>query len=187
MNNPEVTGQRALRSSNIELLRIVAMFCIILYHQLYFFVEKLSGNDALLHSLEVPFHVGVILFVLISGYFGIRTSLKGLINLLLPVAVYYCFGGIIVAIFTRDFSSLASTLLFVSNSPYWYVQVYLYLFLLSPLMNLYWRKDADGKKTLLMTIILGCIAVWCGTLSNDASVGGAKILLISSSSIPWVI
>ena len=140
MNNSDATNQRTLRSSNIELLRIVAMFCIIFYHQMYFFVEKLSGNDSFLHSLEVPFHVGVILFVLISGYFGIRASFKGLINLLLPVAFYYCIGGVIVSYFTRDFSSLPSTLLFVTNSPYWYVQIYLYLFLLSPLMNFYWRK-----------------------------------------------
>ena len=72
----------------MELLRIVSMFCIILFHLLLFFVEPNSGNP-IYRAHQMPLHIGVILFVLVSGYYGIKTSLRGLCKLLLPVACFY--------------------------------------------------------------------------------------------------
>ena len=76
------------RNSNMELLRIVAMFSIILYHLLTFFVYP-ETEMPIYRALQIPFHIGVILFVLISGYYGIRTSLRGIIKLVLPLVFFY--------------------------------------------------------------------------------------------------
>ena len=76
------------RESNFELLRIIAMFAIIVSHLLLFFVCNKS-EIVLYRALQLPLHIGVILFVLISGYYGIRTSLRGVCKLLLPVFFYY--------------------------------------------------------------------------------------------------
>ena len=76
------------RDSNFELLRIVAMFCIIFYHLLSYFITPVT-NDAVYKALEIPFHCGVLLFVLISGYYGIKTSLRGVIKLILPILFFY--------------------------------------------------------------------------------------------------
>ena len=69
------------RQSNIELLRCFAMLCIIVYHLCLFALGGVSTGTKLYQALQIPLHIGVPLFVLISGYFGIRFSLKGLMRL----------------------------------------------------------------------------------------------------------
>ena len=65
------------RQSNIELLRCFAMLCIIVYHLCLFALGGVPTSTKLYQALQIPLHIGVPLFVLISGYFGIRFSLKG--------------------------------------------------------------------------------------------------------------
>lgn len=69
------------RQSNIELLRCFAMLCIIVYHLCLFALGGVPTSTKLYQALQIPLHIGVPLFVLISGYFGIRFSLKGLMRL----------------------------------------------------------------------------------------------------------
>lgn len=75
------------RESNFELLRVFAMFSIVLYH-LILESSKAFGY-AEIRTLQLPLHIGVPLFVLISGYFHIRPSFKGLAKLLLPLFAFY--------------------------------------------------------------------------------------------------
>lgn len=65
------------RESNFELLRLVAMFCIVFYHLLLHYVVPAQGDGSVFYALWLPLHIGVPLFVFISGYFGIRPSLAG--------------------------------------------------------------------------------------------------------------
>lgn len=78
-----------IRESQFELLRIIAQWMIVFYHLLLFFTETIQADYPIFKGLQIPFHIGVILFVLISGYYGIRPSAKGLIKLLSMVAIYY--------------------------------------------------------------------------------------------------
>ena len=64
------------------------MFAIIAYHLLLFFV-CVESDFVAYWALQLPLHIGVILFVLISGYYGIRPSLRGFCKLMLPVIFYY--------------------------------------------------------------------------------------------------
>lgn len=68
------------RESSFELLRIIAQFMIIFYHILYFAVYPASGMP-FYKAIWFPLHIGVPLFVFISGYFGIRPTVKGFIKL----------------------------------------------------------------------------------------------------------
>ena len=54
------------RQSCFELLRLISMFFIILYHLLLWFVQD-NPSHVVLKALWLPLHVGVICFVLISG------------------------------------------------------------------------------------------------------------------------
>lgn len=89
-----------MRQSNIELLRIVAMLFIIAYHLLSFVVlPNYESTNVTPKAMELIFHSGVVLFVLISGYFSIRLSVKSVLKLLLPILIYYVpamivYGGI---------------------------------------------------------------------------------------------
>ena len=78
------------RQSNIESLRIVLMFFIVLHH----FIVHAAEPDLLYSTtIDPSIAVGAILngflymavncFILISGYFGIKFKLKGVVNLYL--------------------------------------------------------------------------------------------------------
>lgn len=76
------------RDSNFELLRLLAMWFILIYHFVSFFVAKSDGSP-LFRAVQMPLHVAVICFVLISGYYHIKTSLRGLCKLLFPLIIIY--------------------------------------------------------------------------------------------------
>jgi len=84
------------RSTNIELLRLIIMFVIFVNHMISHGILLGNGygspllTDKLLLvggvSLWVP---AAIVFVLISGYFGIKPSWKGLVTYV-TMCVFYC-------------------------------------------------------------------------------------------------
>lgn len=78
-----------IRSSNFELLRIVSMSFIVMYHFLcYIYITETHETETIYRALWLPLHIGVICFVLISGYFHIRPTVKGAMKLLLPVLMF---------------------------------------------------------------------------------------------------
>lgn len=98
------------RNSSFELLRLCAQFFIVLYHMLLFLngAQFVNNTDILSNALWIPLHIGVPVFVIISGYWGIRPSIKGLLKLLITVSIYfiplllirwYLEGGVVLKIF----------------------------------------------------------------------------------------
>lgn len=69
-----------LRQSNFELLRVVAMLFILCYHQVIYYVLPTIGDSSLFQGMQLTLHTGVLLFVLISGYFGIHPTVSGGVN-----------------------------------------------------------------------------------------------------------
>ena len=91
------------RESQIELLRIVSIWLIVFYHLFMDFSLPLQEEYPLYKGLQIPLHIGVLLFVLISGYFGIKASIKGFdTQTYLQVYVYVtlCHGSLQVSLFT---------------------------------------------------------------------------------------
>ena len=76
------------RNSSFELLRIIAQYMIVVYHILLFwFVLDNPRYEPMFKVAWIPLHVGVILYVLISGYFGIHFSIKGLCRTFLEYSI----------------------------------------------------------------------------------------------------
>lgn len=84
------------RASNFELLRILAMLLILVLHA-NFLAFRFPTNEAIhsqpLTSLgqvwsEALAIVGVNVFILISGYFGIKARVKGIVSLLFQAFFY---------------------------------------------------------------------------------------------------
>ena len=59
------------RDSSFELIRVIAQYFIVLYHILLVIVYK-NTNIEFYHAIWLPLHIGVPLFVMISGYFRIK-------------------------------------------------------------------------------------------------------------------
>ena len=84
------TTMQKIRNSNIELLRIIAMVMILGLHVNFLAIKIPSTQDITSSPLqsfirlfaEYACIVGVNIFVLISGWFGINYKTKGLCNFL---------------------------------------------------------------------------------------------------------
>ena len=160
---------RANRSSNIELLRIIAACGVIILHyncaQLgggYNMVADRSINQSILTLAEVLFICAVNVYILITGYF-MRDSMKR--NLIKPL-------GLLAELFIIETAfyivkellrgNVFSFKTFISyyTPNYWFVLVFIALYMVSPYINLVWRSLDSKSKTMLLTICIGLFSVY---------------------------
>ena len=168
--------QKATRQSNFELLRIVAMFMIVLYHLLLFLPP--SYQHPIYTALLSPLHVGVILFVLISGYFHINFSFRGIVRLLLPIYVIHVPFEMYRIFNAGEYQSLCSykSFFIISNTPYWFVRTYLYLLLIAPLINRC-LSTSNRLFRIYLLLILSFISIYIGMWHTDPSLSDGKNLV----------
>lgn len=155
--------EKVQRDSNIELLRIVLMFMIIVHHLVTRGLklrELGSGTytpmesttfQILLNSFLI---VAVNTYVFISGYFEIKFKMKVLISFLIQctfysIVLYLVFVWLGLATF--DWKTMAMTLYFLYKG-WWFVPIYLTLYALAPMLN----KGLAGlnKKQLICMIVV---------------------------------
>lgn len=166
------------RQSNIELLRCFSMFCIIVYHIFIFSLHPVHGcNTRIYQALQIPFHIGVPLFVMISGYFGIRFSVRGLTTLVSKAYMYYIPLAIIPMLFAfpgiKDF--VHGSLVFSYNN-YWFLNCYLYLFLFSPVVNSYLQRSTMRSRIYLLLVLLFVSSYIGNVTEGDPALVGGKNL-----------
>ncbi len=157
------------REPGIDLLRLLAMFFVILLHSLgrggvLEGAEPGSGMFRAAWALETLALCGVDVFALISGYVSWseeprRTKLSSWLLLWLQVVFY----GLAVALLFRlllphhtTAAGLLPMLLPVKNGLYWYFTAYTGLILIKPVLDLGLRAMPDRTARLLFAaIILG--------------------------------
>lgn len=162
------------RNSAHELLRIIAMFMIVWYHLMLYYLNMTTHDgslDYIYEALLPTLHIGVILFVLISGYYGIKASISGFLKLFMITLIYYLPLELVRCI--HHHGDVISTLQFITNTPYWYVRTYLFLYIISPILNKY-IATSDRRRVNLMTLFLGAIAVYFGSTHGDPSLADGK-------------
>lgn len=162
-----------MRNSSIEFLRLVAMLFIVLSHILKGSFQSLDtglieGNlsdnstflaDSVLSSLTCA-GVGVDLFVLISGYFGIRFKIKSFVQLLSQILFYSLGVTIIVSAVGVHTLSIADFRYFVpiSSGIWWFISSYIALYFIAPLIN----QGVDMlDKRYLSYVIYGLLFLNC--------------------------
>lgn len=169
MNNIVIKKER---DSNFELLRIVSQFYIVLYHICLYFIYPNTGQ-VFYKAIQLTLHIGVIDFVLISGYFTIKTSSKGLLKLLAIIFVY-SFPEIVINLFhAHNIKHFLYNILFVSNSHFWFIKTYLYLYLIAPILN-YHLKNSNDKQRWYILIVFFFISIYVGTTHGDDSLSSGK-------------
>lgn len=175
MVNPSYNNKMSIRESNFELLRLLSQFYIVLYHIFLMFIFPQSG-DAIFKALQIPLHVGVVVFVLISGFFSIHATSKGFIKLIGFFLIYSLPEIIYNFLNAEDTLHSLKALLFFSNSHFWFVKTYAYLYLISPMLNQFWNESTN-KKRIYMIIALGFISMYIATVLGDNSVLDGKNLV----------
>ena len=159
-----------MRNSNFELLRLVSMFFIVLYHIFFFIIVKVD-DDIIYKAMWLPLHVAVICFVLISGYFHINPSLRGIVKLIVPLIIFYL--PLTLWEMTHSDGGVKG-LLFFSKSPYWFIRTYLCLFLVAPILNEYL---VSNKRRIYLLVVLGFISVYMGNLHEPSLNTGKNLVL----------
>lgn len=163
------------RNSSFELLRILSQVFIVLYHICYIWQGKAYSSQAFFQAVSIPLHIGVVVFVLLSGYFTIKLRVSGLVKLL-GIFFVYCLPEVIYSVATsNNMLHTIRSLMFFSNSHFWFVKTYLFLFLVSPMINL-WLKKATERQRWYMVAVFAFIACYMATSKGDDSLSNGKNL-----------
>lgn len=160
------SNKKALRNSNIEIVRIFAMLTIIFSH-LYASDsgESYAGIQKIIFEFAMSvFHsgLGVTLFMVISGYFLIKYSEKKLTSLIAITWSCSAFALVIEFILSRfgmDNVSLRHAfcrLTPITSKYYWYISCYVFLMILAPFFNkaIDKLKKTDFTKLVIILLIL---------------------------------
>ena len=152
------------RNSNIELLRAISMFMVILIH-------LMTKTSVLweMHSDQPVYYIswflyalcmtGVNCYVLISGYFGTESEFKfdKLIRIYFQVLFYSIGIAVIMRICHFDLKDgWLNVLLPVTRREYWFATVYLGLYCLTPFLNLA-LKNISEKQLRQLLFVLGIL------------------------------
>lgn len=148
------------RQSNMELLRIVATLLILVLHADFFSIGEPSAADFAVEPIDsvsrvfIEFMsiVGVNVFILISAWFGIKLTTRGICKLLFQCAFFSSltyFGAYYAGWVDFHGSSVLAALTACSN---WFVVAYIGLMILSPALNAYVK--VASKHQLEATILL---------------------------------
>ena len=163
---------KTIRKSNFELLRILAMLMIVIFHIAkhgdivgqYKYIP-LSINKTWIYILRAFGKLGVNIFVLISGYFLIsKTKIKisRIIKLWLQIA-FYCIGiYLLFVILGKEpfhIRRFLVTLIPIASGEWWFATSYFILYLFSPFINTFLTKltKTNYKKLLIFTTIIWCV------------------------------
>lgn len=157
------------RKSNFELLRIISIFLIVIFHCAYksgfSFEPGFSVNKLIVKSLWMLGEWGVNCFILITGYFMVngRFRLKKLVLLIAEVQFYHWTTAFALSRLTGFEFSGKKDIFFeffpLCRDLYWFATVYVLLYLLSPFINIFLR--AMDKRTyqqfLALVLLLYCV------------------------------
>ena len=167
----DIRGMIKVRESNFELLRLIAMFFIVWYHLLLKFIVVVDESP-IYKAMFIPLHVAVVCFVLISGYFHIKPTLRGGGKLLYPLLVFY----LPLTLYEILQCNMAvGNLLFFSKTSYWFIRTYFYLFLMAPILNSYL---VSNKRRVYLLLVLFFMAIYMGWLMHDRSMFDGKNLVL---------
>lgn len=165
------------RDSNFELCRLLCMLYIVIYH-LIIHVPTVYENTSWGLPLRNICHIGVVVFVMISGYYGIRRKWKRLVSLALSVSFYNVLGILIAILFFNqyfDVRSLLSVVFPITKGGYWFITSYVVLYLIAPYINMVLEK-LNKRDYILLLIVLGLIVWYGGGVWNNGIGHGRGIM-----------
>lgn len=157
------------RQTNIELCRIFCMIYIVIYH-LFIHNPAVTSSYPYSTALTTIFSLGVPVFIIISGYFGIHRSVKGILNLISQILFYSIIATLICIYFYKEPVTRAQWLSVafpISKTQYWFVSTYVLLYILAPYVNKI--LDSFSKKSyayylLTLTVL---VTYWGGVMKGD--------------------
>ena len=173
-----------MRQSNFELLRIVSMFAILLSHILIHGFKEIDNfnqtDNYIWHQLINSFlMIHVNLFLLISGYWGIKLKWSSFYNLLKKCFFYSVLIYLVWALYNGNAISLHDILVRASfiykKNPWWFVYVYIQLCALSPVLNIVINNISQKQYIKILCLLLFFNCIIGGLLKSDFNPNGFTV------------
>ena len=105
-------------------------------------------------------------FVLITGYFSLNLKKEKVIKLLTPALIYTLLFATIPLLSNAEYVSAVKSLFFLSQGPYWFILDYLFLMVLTPVINDGYSKLNKHRSLVLIGLLL-VINCYFGFLWGD--------------------
>jgi len=174
-----------IRESSGELIRLIAMLMIVAHHWVVhaMYPTILDDMDVANSTWDYSyfigthcfFFIGVNLFILISGWYSIKLKPRGFLNLYTICAAYallYVLKKVVAhGPDVLNIYHILMVLLPFSHTNLWFIQCYVALMLLSPLLNS--AIDSMSRKTYQwVLVLLAVISVWFGYIWQISFMNG---------------
>lgn len=163
------------RLSNIELLRILCMFGVLINHVLQTLYNLNSPDFSLPNEFRILLMNSAIIavncFVLISGFFRIKIKSKGFLNLYFQCLFYnVLLFGLAYFITGEGLQYGIKSIIFpFTESRMWFFKAYIALYLISPLLNAGYDNLSRNKRFYVLTAFL-IIDVYLGYMHQAQEV-----------------
>ena len=157
------------RSASLDYLRVIAMLFIVCHHCIindFGLYDILLDTNAIARISDVAVLalgnscviIGVNIFFLLSGYFGIKFRWEKLVSIVIKTYVVYwiiCIVGVITGYLEIDIDFIKHII-----DPldfYWFIITYILLYLSSPLLNMIREQiTLEGAKKYFVGICIIC-------------------------------
>lgn len=166
-----------VRDSNMELLRIVAMVLVMVVHADFRALSAPTLDETvidpitsimrfLIESLSI---IAVNVFVLLSGWYGIKIKISKLCEFAFQV-FFFTIVCLVIALYTGHASlnvTIIRHLLLLEPFDYWFFKSYLIMYIFSPVVNTFIEKASKREVEITLILFFLIQSLW-GWISKGA-------------------
>lgn len=177
MKDKDICTNATLRQSNIELLRILAIFSILVYHGGFSSTGFPSMEELVLQPVGTFFRylsesitiICVDVFILISGWFGIKQKSKNFFRFCFQCLFFFTLVyAVLVFLNFEELNGKGILGLFALTKVNWFIKAYIGLYILAPVLNSFTNNASKRQIELFLITFYSfqCIYSW---LTNAAT------------------
>lgn len=142
------------RESNFELLRVLAMFMVLILHANFISLPRPLGDELVAAPLATTFRyfieslaiVCVDVFVLLSGWFRVNANEKHVLGFIFQVLFFWIGGYVVCMLIGRaEFSYNGILECFALTQWDWFIKAYAVLLIISPILNAFVDKASEKQ------------------------------------------
>lgn len=166
------------RESRGELLRLICMLMIVMHHfavhclypHILTCTEPGDIGEILVLLTHAYIFIGVNCFILLSGFYGIRVSIKSFFRLYMILSFYAILtsilgGGNILCALRAAVMPFSALLPSIGNSEYWFIKDYIALYFISPILNVA-KENMNEKHYATICVLLLILQVYFGDITS---------------------
>ena len=156
------------RNLSLDLLRIIAMMLVLVVHTIGIigvptaesFINDLIGSISL-SCFNFISSGCVNIFILLSGWFGLKFSTTKLANLFFQVIFWNIIAAMVYFTLSSDWCGIDILGIFSLNGSLWFFLSYLCLYILAPVLNGFIENSSKNETKRVILFFFAFQTIWC--------------------------